>query len=273
MAQRVLVLAAGMFAGVGVLFAVRAAWPERAASRPASVAAVQAPTKPTPLFSDEVQPILETTVTAENAPLVAEEMSRRARVIVQATPELSGLGAEMTERLIATVREQAEIYLSGDLTKHEAFIARTGGRYNDPDSNSVYVPRHAQSDVGRKVWTLTAATIALKPVSVEKVRVVLRWLNGEPRPAPDDAHITIRSHSPGRWPSVSGEPGPNKLTVVEIRWPVFYFKPAIESSPMAAGPVTFGIFLAWDGIKKKWLIQELRIYNPLRINTSACPLF
>ena len=276
--KSVLVTTAVLVACVGVVFALRAIDPTLwRGSRPPDIALQPAPEPPSapplPIFSLAVDPELETRVTAENAEVVASDMAKRAEGQIAANTALSGLGAEMTGKLVAAVREQAGIYLSGSFDKYMAWSRRSGSRQKNLDGLAEGSPEWNKAVENlRGFWTSLAETIALKPVSVEKVTVRLRWLRGVETPTQDDRYAQVMMTRPDAWPHLAGEPKANGYTIVEFLFPAFYFMET-DGKPVT-GKVYFAIWLVWDEKARDWRIHQTRVYDPLRSPINfTCPAF
>lgn len=263
-------LLAALFALCGLAMAAWQFWP-REVRRAISEASLSARV-PLPVFSQSVNPTLETPVTRENTDEVARRVSERVERQWLEQRELSALGVRARDAMTRAVREQMEIYLGGSFEKYLAFQARSGGRREFVDRAAPGPDREAALRTVREVWETMSSTIALHPVSLDGVTARLRFLNGEERLSADDRSVATIITMPDRWPALSGDPGVNRYTIVEVMLPVFYLR-AVDGGPPVAGPVYFAIWFVWDAASADWRIHQTRLYNPLRIGNLVCPQF
>lgn len=265
--RNLVVSGAAVFALIGVGAGLRTllpAWPGRS-----STEAPQPRQVNLPLFSLPIAPEFETEVTAESAPDVAREMASLAMAAGRKSPDLSALGVRALDALHVAVEEQAAIYLSGDFDRHWAFLQRTGAGYPIVDrAGSDADARRKVLDDLRQFWNECSAGFALHPVSLEEATIRVRYNRGREVPCLDDIHAKQFTTAPDRWPLLSGEPAPNKYTIVEFLYPVFFNRGS------NAGPVYHGVWLVWDEPAGDWKIHQLRVYNPAKVRgVSIVPVF
>lgn len=264
---------AALVATVGVVLAARSLWPARSstsAAKPDSPLVVATP--PLPVFSQAVNPVFDTAYSAESAGRTARQIAERAHAQADADSAIAGMGVRARETLTEAVADLAEVYLRGDYDRLSAFLARTGARVLDIEDASDDEARLKAARLVRRQWEAMSECIARNPLSPEGVRVRLRYLDGRPFPDADDAYLSAATVSPERWPGLAGEPVANKLTIIEVRWPVFYFRTRPDGPP-TQGPTYFGIWFVWDPQRNDWRIHQTRMYDPMRLKISSCPLF
>lgn len=275
--RRAGLIVAVIAAVIGGVLGARAIFPTfLSPGRPPAVALPPAPAPPAvvlPQFSLPVAPELNVAVTAETAAEIAAEMARRAGAQIDADVGISGLGVEAAARLKAAIQEQSAIYLSGSFDKYQEWVRRSGGRREFIDkAGDDPAARKKAVDTVREVWNAMASTIALKPVSVEHVKVRLRWVRGAEVRTPDDTFFQAIVTMPDRWPRLAGEPKANGYTIVEYLFPVFYFRES--EGTVVSGTVYFAVWFVWDSEARDWRIHQTRLYNPLRLPYNfTCPQF
>lgn len=275
--RRAGLIVAVIAAVIGGALGARAIFPTfLSPGRPPAVTLPPAPEPPAvvlPQFSLPVAPELNVAVTAETAAEVAAEMARRAGAQIDADVGISGLGVEAAARLKAAIQEQSAIYLSGSFDKYQEWVRRSGARREFIDkAGDDPAARKKAVDTVREVWNAMASTIALKPVSVEHVKVRLRWVRGAEVRTPDDTFFQAIVTMPDRWPRLAGEPKANGYTIVEYMFPVFYFRES--EGTVVSGTVYFAVWFVWDAEARDWRIHQTRLYNPLRLPYNfTCPQF
>lgn len=270
MPGRMALTASAIVGGIGVSALVYTLVPGRSVPPPPAPA-LQDPIQPSlPQFSLPVNPELDTQVTAATVASAAEAMAERVRASIAADASLGGLGVDKCTKLIASVREQAMIYLGGDYDLYERWLGRSGGRRSYIEDTRTAEERAKAARDFEGSWRGAGKAIALKPIGLGNVRVRLRYLEGSPLATGDDWHVSVTRTGPDRWPALSGEPRANKYTIVEVLYPVFYFDPGDAGKP-STGTVYFGIWFVWDATAKDWRLHQTRLYNPLRINAMLCP--
>lgn len=270
----VLAVATATF-GMGML--IREIWPSADVPPPPRERALLGMEKekkrpPLPMFSQAVSPELETRVSLETAGEIAGAIAEAARRQLESDREIASLGAVAMDDLVATIRETSEVFLSGDFDRHARFLSRTRGRYLEVENARTAEERETALSLVRRQWEALAEATARNPISLAGVRARLRYLRGVSRPTDDDAHVVSASFSPERWPAISGDPAVNGYTIVEIRWPVFYFRTRPDAAPVS-GPAYFAVWLVWDESAAGWRIHQTRMYDPLRLGASSHPAF
>lgn len=271
MRPRASIIGAMLLAALGLAFGARALYQPRRAPTPAPPSEPTGP--PLPLFSLKVNPEFETRVSPENLSEVVERVGERVAGGVRAAPTVSALGHDMTSRLIEASKEQATIYFGGSFDAHREFIRRSGGSWElvskaaDPES------KNKAMDTLRAVWEATVSTVANHPISLDEITVRLRYKEGKGAPLPDDKYLGAVVTVPDRWPAFAGDPVANGYTIVEALIPVFYvYAPQGSPSPINA-PAYLGWWFVWDQHAKDWKIHQLRLYSPMRVQLSVCPVF
>lgn len=266
------VLIAGVFATAGVV-AVVWSWglyprARNSSAPPVADSANSLSFDDLPYFSQRVSPEFTTYVNPDNLAHVAGEIRSRAASIAQSTNALSSLTVASQDALFDAVEEQTRVYLGASFDGYKAFMRRAGGRraYIDEAGDDPDALAAAWATVER-IWTSMAEPIAFKPVSLDDVVVRMRYRQGTPIPTPDDRYAKVVFNRPDAWPELSGEPGRNGYTIVELMIPVFYHRETV------ATPVYFGIWFVHDDKAGDWKIHQTRLYEPALTYNLVCPSF
>lgn len=267
------VAAAGLFAVAAVVLAVRTVWtPTLRASSGAGARdeSAAAPTDPAlPPFTLPTDPTLETQVTPENADEVADAIAGAVAGAAAASRELSGLGAQKTDALRRAALEQMRIYLPGSFDRYKEHLDRSGARYALLDRAGDDPKQQAEAwRIIRGVFEANAPTFALKPVSVDSVKVRLRFRDGAPVSPGDDGYMMERSQAADRFPHLAGDPRQSRATIVELLVPFFYVRP-----PNTQATAYWSLWFTWDQPAGEWRISQTALVSPRRIGMFQGPVW
>lgn len=201
----------------------------------------------------------ETDVTPENVIEVAAQGAERVAASLRQTPHAERLSDIAREILIEEARTQMLIYLSGSFERYMDYTQRRGARMPDLESGD---PETKQEKL-KGFWRSTVEPVAMRPVSLDDVRAVPRYVRGRkisqsafpcgstnishdryelsdvPTRSKDD--LKLNAQIPERY----------EMTIYEVLVPVHQKWRDQES------PGYLGIWLAWDEAKEQWTIWKI----------------
>jgi len=221
--------------------------------------AAPAPSQPQPPREQGPIPAsFDVQVTPENAQEVVEEIARTFR---------AGLEEVMIQPMeadaaAAAVREELEIYLTGDFEQFLQLVQSRGANMpalRDPDDEEAL-------ENYRHIWSSSASTVAFRPIAMEQVEVRPRILNGEVVEQPDLGSPATTT-APTRY-GMPEDPVQARMTVIEFVVPVMHIWEGEET------PMWWGVWMAKHPETGEWLPWRFTQYDPTSSgNATFGPVF
>lgn len=155
--------------------------------------------------------------------------------------------------------------LAGSSAEYLAWARSRGAVHpalSDPDSDA------ANKAIAQ--WETIAEGFAGSPVGAERVRVRLRYREGQgPFEAPEDEIRAGYSVSTGRFPGLADDPKAGRLTVIEVILPVMH----IDRQTGVASNTLLGFWMARNKPGGSWRLWRIALYDFQRPSRAFVPVF
>jgi len=267
-------IGAAMIAAIGMALAWRALGPGVLLKRSPSSSLNEGASETTRVKSNgppRLTPAdFETQVTPENVIEIADGISNRVAALLGEAPAASNLSQTARKALVEEARAQMQIYLSGSF---ERYMDYTKHRAASMPALEAYDPAEREEKLKKlkRFWESTASPVAFRPVSLDDVRVLPRYIQGQEITQPQflcrQKNVSRTRYELTNAPQRSkGDqkfnasiPVRYDMTIYELIVPV-YQKQTLRNYKQES-PGYLGIWLAWDQGTEQWMIWQICGYG------------